>query len=106
MDTTISSSTPLDDPVAAVTKEWQAEEGNHDLADVDVRDLVLAPAVWRRGEDSPIRGGNSYVCSECEAVQAQCPKDVWEEQDLEGVLSNASAIVQAHGTRASSSYIL
>lgn len=86
MDTSVPSRFKLQDIVRAITKQRQGDQGHHDLAGVYIRRVALGPAVRISSDDCAVGGSNGNIDADCQAIQAECPENVWEKHDLESVL--------------------
>lgn len=70
-----------------MAEEGQRNDGDDDLAAVDVACAAVGPVVGWVGENGAVGGADGDVDADCEAVEKQGPEDIWEEEEFEGLLA-------------------
>lgn len=83
-----------------MAQKGEGDDSDDNLAAVDVACAAVGPVVGWIGEDGAVGGANGDVYTNCEAVEKQGPKDVREEEELEGLLAgvriDVKMVLSAH----------
>lgn len=89
VNATVALSAPLDKSVGTVSEERESDDGSDDLTTIGVASTVLSPIVRSSSNNATISRADGDIGTQCQAVQAESPEDIGEEEQAEHLLAVA-----------------